>query len=510
MSRKHEPDVCLLLEGTYPFVKGGVSSWVHQLILKLPHLTFTIIHISPKKGYYDGLVYEMPENVVGLDEIYLHDYTMPEDGGQEEVREKVERFRAMVGDMREGKIEAFTGFIESLDSGEAGQMNSFDLLQTKESWDVLIETYRKEAVEESFLNFFWTWRYSYMPLFNVLAAKAPKAGVYHTISTGYAGLLAAACKVRYGRRMLLTEHGIYTKERRIEINRADWIEDWESGEVMAERRAPYFKRFWVRQFQMMARVNYSFADEIFTLYEGNKEMQAKDGADPNRVQIVPNGIDLTRFGESGDAYDARPENDRYTVGFVGRVCPIKDVKTLIYAARLVAEEVPNVLFRVIGPMDEDPEYADDCQKLIQLLDLEDNVFLEGPANVLEEYPKLDVLLLTSISEAQPLVVLEGGAVGLPCVATDVGSCSELLFGRTAEDQQYGPGGIITPIATPGETAEALLTLHREPETRKAYGMNLRARVTALYDQRDMIAAYRDIYERNLERFLALATVEDDD
>ena len=154
MSRKREPDVCLLLEGTYPFVKGGVSSWVHQLVLKLPHLTFTIIHISPKKGYYDGPVYEMPENVVGLDEIYLHDYTMPEDGRREEIREKVERFRAMVNDMREGKIEAFTGFIESLDSGEAGQMNSFDLLQTKESWDVLIETYRKEAVEVSFLNFF--------------------------------------------------------------------------------------------------------------------------------------------------------------------------------------------------------------------------------------------------------------------------------------------------------------------------------------------------------------------
>jgi glycosyltransferase involved in cell wall biosynthesis len=493
------PDVCLLLEGTYPFVKGGVSSWVHQLVLKLPHLNFTIFHVSPKRGFYPGPVYEMPENVVGLEQIYLHDYTMAEEGSQDELREKVERFRGMVNDMRDGKIEAFTGFIQSLEEDGAGGMNSFDLLQTKESWQVLIETYRKEAQEESFLNFFWTWRYAYMPLFNVLAAKAPLSGLYHTISTGYAGLLAAACKVRYNRPMLLTEHGIYTKERRIEINRADWIEDWESGEVMAERRAPYFKRFWVRQFQMMARVNYEFADEIFTLYEGNKEMQAKDGADPHCVKIVPNGIDLKRFGECADKYDARPDNDRYTVGFVGRVCPIKDVKTLIYAARLVAEEVPDAHFRVIGPMDEDPEYADECKKMIELLDLEENVFLEGPANVLDEYWKLDVLVLTSISEAQPLVVLEGGAVGLPCVATDVGSCSELLFGRTAQDRKYGPGGLITPIATPGATAEALLTLYREPETRKGYGLNLRTRVIGLYDQVDMIAAYKDIYERNLAK-----------
>ena len=36
------PDVCLILEGTYPFVRGGVSSWVHNLILGLPQVRFTL------------------------------------------------------------------------------------------------------------------------------------------------------------------------------------------------------------------------------------------------------------------------------------------------------------------------------------------------------------------------------------------------------------------------------------------------------------------------------------
>ena len=44
-------DVGLVLEGTYPFVSGGVSSWVHHLTSQLPHLTFSILHISPKRGF---------------------------------------------------------------------------------------------------------------------------------------------------------------------------------------------------------------------------------------------------------------------------------------------------------------------------------------------------------------------------------------------------------------------------------------------------------------------------
>jgi polysaccharide biosynthesis protein PelF len=492
------PDVCLLLEGTYPFVKGGVSSWVHQIIRQLPELKFSIVHVSPKRGFYPhGPVYEMPKNVIGLSEVFLHEYTMSENRGQGDARDKVDRFRALVNDMCEGRIGAFADFIRALQEDSGAGMNSWDLLQTPESWEVLIDTYRQEAGEESFLNFFWTWRYSNMPFFNVLAAQTPKAGLYHTISTGYAGVLAAACKVRHKSPMLLTEHGIYTKERRIEINRADWIEDWESGELVAERTAPYFKRFWVRQFQMMSSVCYELADEIFTLYEGNRELEVQDGADRAKIHVVPNGIDLKRFGEAADAHEARKPNERYTIGFVGRVCPIKDVKTLIYASRLVAQEVPDVFVRVMGPMDEDPQYAQECMDLIELLDLTDNVVLEGSVNVLEEVPKVDVAVLTSISEAQPLVILEAGAMGLPIVATDVGSCSELLFGRLPEDLRLGSGGLITPIASPGATAEALLKLYRDKEHRKRLGKNLKTRVNRFYDQDDMIGAYREIYHRHL-------------
>jgi len=43
-------DVCLVLEGTYPYVKGGVSTWVHDLIRSLPEIRFALVHIAPQRG----------------------------------------------------------------------------------------------------------------------------------------------------------------------------------------------------------------------------------------------------------------------------------------------------------------------------------------------------------------------------------------------------------------------------------------------------------------------------
>ncbi|RBB96323.1 glycosyl transferase family 1, partial [Pseudomonas sp. MWU12-2115] len=42
-------DVCLLLEGTWPYVRGGVSSWIHQMILGLPQLTFSVLFIGGQR-----------------------------------------------------------------------------------------------------------------------------------------------------------------------------------------------------------------------------------------------------------------------------------------------------------------------------------------------------------------------------------------------------------------------------------------------------------------------------
>lgn len=484
-------DVCLVLEGTYPYVAGGVSSWVHHLVRSMPDLTFSILHISPQSDHYDsGPVYKVPANVAWIREVPLRSAAR-ERRTNAAGRALIARFWEFAESIHHDG-DPVADFARVAQAVRDGAVHPLEFLRSRHGWERMLHSYQ-DAPDESLLTFFWTWQFANESLINVLNAPIPDAGLYHTVSTGYAGVLAAAACIAHGRPMILTEHGIYTKERRIEIHAAEWIHDWDPGVFEIGARAPYFRRFWNRHFQVMSRICYANAAEIFTLYHDNSRDQIDDGADPAKIRIIPNGIDVERLAQAAEAARGRPRHARFTVGFVGRVCPIKDVRTFIAAMRLVAQVVPDVLVRVMGPMEEDPDYAQDCQRLASELELEDNVRFEGRVDIAAELPQLDVMVLTSISEAQPLVVLEAGAVGLPVVATDVGSCRTLLEGGPPEDRALGPGGLLTPIASPGATARAVLELHRDPELRREMGRNLEARVRRYYHQRDMIDAYHKIY-----------------
>jgi len=72
-----EADVCLLVEGTYPFVAGGVSSWVHDIIQGHPNLTFAVLNVG---SYPDSVVeprYKLPPNVTGLHRVFCQEESLP-------------------------------------------------------------------------------------------------------------------------------------------------------------------------------------------------------------------------------------------------------------------------------------------------------------------------------------------------------------------------------------------------------------------------------------------------
>jgi hypothetical protein len=69
VNTKHA-DVCFLLEGTYPYVAGGVSSWVHELIKDHGHLRFSIVAILANKEDMSRR-YEVPANVIDIQHVYL-------------------------------------------------------------------------------------------------------------------------------------------------------------------------------------------------------------------------------------------------------------------------------------------------------------------------------------------------------------------------------------------------------------------------------------------------------
>ena len=105
--------------------------------------------------------------------------------------------------------------------------------------------------------------------------------------------------------------------------------------------------------------------------------------------------------------------------------------------------------------------------------------------------KLDFTILTSISEGQPLSVLESLAARRPCVTTDVGCCRELLEGK--EGDFFGPAGYCVPPMYREGLAAAMERMCESRSLRLRMGKNGQARVKAYYRQERMLQKYRELY-----------------
>lgn len=490
-------DVCLLLEGTYPFVSGGVSSWLHNLIKGIPDVTFTAICILPSSKTKWEPKYETPPNFQDLKVLYLHD----------PVPITPERLRRVKREQL-GPVKEFHELLKKQDVSLTDRIISsfrnkefplYDLIHGKAVWNYLVKEYGPETNQDSFIDYFWTFRITHLPIFKMLSVELPRARVYHTISTGYAGLLGAMAQMTFKRPLLLTEHGIYFKERKIEISQAEWIFDSDNHPSRVERKLNTFQDIWIQIFRGLSLLTYRSCERIFTLYEGNKLLEIADGAPPERIEIIPNGINLETYQKLAEERRFPPQQPVYAIGFVGRVVPIKDVKTFIRACKIVSMRLKNLKVYIMGPTEEDESYFEECQKLVELLELQSIVEFTGKVRVLDYYPKLDVMVLTSVSEGQPLVILEANCAGLPSVASDVGSCRELLEGRTSEDRALGPSGLITRAADPMDTAKAVLTILTDNELRRRMSESGVKRVATFYKESDLNAKYSSIYKRYMEQ-----------
>lgn len=492
-ARPGKADVCLIVEGCYPYVQGGVAGWIDWLVRACPHLTFAIVALWPRPTGQQPR-YQRPDNLVSYADLYLQDFgarprlNLALPGTLDRLAETLSRFTA------EGGAEAMRALNQELDA--LRRIAPLPVLfNSPLAWEAVQRMYQRDMPQSSFLHYFWAWRALLGGLFAIAEFPLPEARVYHTISTGYAGLLSARAALETGRPSLLTEHGIYTNERRVELLMADWVADnIDKGHHLADARID-LRDLWVQAFEAYARTCYETADTIVTLYGDNQRAQRSLGAPSERLRVIANGIDLARFAGLARASDV----SRPTIALIGRVVPIKDVKTYISAAAILKKRIPDLRALVLGPLDEDPLYADECHALVKALGLDGTVDFTGPVDVAEYLPEIHVAVLTSLSESQPLVLLEAGAAGVPFVATNVGSCREIIEGPPGEKPHLGHGGVVTGLVAPEEVADAAGALLTDHERRRAAGSALKARVEQHYTSQTAASAYHALYEELLAR-----------
>lgn len=498
LGRRDAPaDIILLLEGTYPMVRGGVAGWVDQLIRGLPTLRFAVVFLGGRRQDYQGILFERPANLVHLQCHYLME-DLPTPSSAKQCRGNPAAFatsRRMHETFRdeEGDIDSALGEVARL-IGQRGGIRQEEFLFSQEAWNEIVARYHRDFTEPSFIDYFWSVRNMHAPLFLLekAARHLPRGRCLHAISTGYAGFLGALAHHVTGLPLLVTEHGIYTKERQIDLIEAKWIRS--PRDTLAhgfQTDTGYLRNMWIRFFQGLGRMTYAASHVTTTLYGGNQARQIKDGARPETARVIPNGIHIERFRPLREATAA---NTRPIVVLLGRVTPIKDIKTFIRAIHQLLGHLPEVEGWVVGPASEDPTYAQECQDLAIQLGLGERLRFLGFQRTETILAQARLVVLTSISEAQPLVLLEAMAAGLPVVSSDVGACREMILGTTADD---APAGRVVPIANPSATANAIAELLEDPQAWHAAREAGIRRVEADYTEALMLSRYLALFEETI-------------
>lgn len=510
LPRADHVDVLLLLEGTYPYVAGGVSSWVSQILRGFPELRFGIIFIGSRPEDYGQLRYELPANLVHLETVYLfeeprraanqaaqltkvraHEVT----GDPATMQQVVEMHELFHGQLDDPRCPQLFGQLMK-ETRPQGKLSREVFLHSKDAWEYIKRCYRERSTDPSFVDYFWTVRTLHVPFWVLQAAaeNAPQAKVYHAVSTGYAGVLATLLKQLRGRPFMLSEHGIYVKERKIDLYQAQWVRDNRNLFERDPSQLSYFRQLWICFFEHLGYLAYQAADDIVALFEANRQRQLLDGAPAERTCNIPNGVAVAKLARLRRPVGAPIPP---VLCLIGRVVPIKDVKTFIEAMRKVVNHRPDAMAWIAGPTDEDPEYALECQELVRLLGLEDRVQFLGYRSLDELLPQIGLMVLSSISEGLPLVVLEGFAAGIPALTTDVGSCRQLIEGLPGEDAALGKAGEVVRIANAEALADGALSLLQDENRWRAASQAAIRRVERYYTQEQMFAHYQQLYEKNL-------------
>jgi len=464
--------VCLVIEGAYPYVVGGVSSWVHNLIKSMPDIEFKILSIMSSKKDKNIINYELPENVIEFRTAYLDAYMT--------YRKNEFILQTPFGLSTKGNMGKLLNFDEEVDLKKVltvfkryrSVRKIVNFTRTKFFYKILSRRYEEKYEKLDYNKYIWSSKGMFSPFLQMFNVKIPKADVYHSVSAGYAGLLGAIGKAKYNKPFILSEHGIYTRERQEEIIKATWV-------------SKIFKMVWIDFFFYVSRIGYKYADQITSLFEQAKEFQVMYGALEHKCTVIPNGVDVESFDVG------RLRHSTFNVGFITRVVPIKDVLTAIRAFYLVNKELVDVHFYIIGPTDEDELYFRQCKHLVNELGLSDVVEFTGRVNVKDYLKTMDCVILSSISEGQPLVLLEAMSAGIPCVASDVGSCNEVLRGDKELDEKCG---LIFEATKYDQLAAKIIYLYNNPKYAARIGYNGKLIAHEQYDYKDMVKKYRALYE----------------
>jgi len=250
----------------------------------------------------------------------------------------------------------------------------------------------------------------------------------------------------------------------------------------------YFGASTTQLFVALDRVAAHFTDRIVGLTRREIEQYLEVGIGwPEQYTFIYNGIDVEKFAarranRTAKRAELEIPRDAFVCLTVGRLVPIKGHRYLIDAVGRTRDRVSGlvVLFAGDGPL------RSQLERHAAAVGVGDRVRFLG---MREDVPELlscsDLFVLPSLNEGLGLVLVEAMAMGVPCVATDVGGVPEVVVERT---------GVLVPPRDPRALADAVVSLVDDPGRAREMGARGKVRAGEVFSIQRTVERTEALYE----------------
>lgn len=236
-----------------------------------------------------------------------------------------------------------------------------------------------------------------------------------------------------------------------------------------------------------ALINRRLSDRIIAVSDAVRQNIIDSGIPESKIEVIYGGIEELKVISEEEKDRLRESlgigKEDIVIGMVARLAEVKGHVYFIEAADTVLRTYKNVKFLIAGTGPKEKE----LKELAEKKGLSDKVIFVGYVeDVGKIYNIIDINVITSISEALCLSLIEGMCLGKPCIGTNTGGIPEVI--------SEGHNGLLVPVKNPEAIAGAIVKLIQNPELRRTMGEKGREIMTQKFRAEIMAEKVEKLYK----------------
>lgn len=480
--------VLLINWDCYPnFPTGGVYTWTKALVESMTDYEFVVVNELSNSN--SNGKYTIPKNVTKVIQAPIFGATRYEEFCKRDGSLLGRIFKTTQNVIKQQFIPLYREFLREVLSDRCNTkiltdtvVRLHDLLVVYDAkkclehplvWEIFIEHLVREPLYSS-MTFKEALTAFHLIQRNIqlLSIEVPKVDIIHCSLAWLPSLVAVYAKKESNCPVIITEHGVAFRELLLYYN--GYLYDEPS------------KIFWKVFSHNIVRAIYSITDLLTPVCQANKNWELSLGAEPSKIKVIYNGVDISRF----KSMEVKRDDKRPTVVTVARVDVFKDIVCLIQAIKYAKEQIPNIQCLIYGTS-SDLDYSLRCLRTVKDLQLEDNVkFMGGTKEPEKVYNAADVIAISSITEGFPFTIIEAMACGKAVAASDVGGVREALEGC----------GLLVRSRRPQDLGQAMVKLIKDENLRHQFEVAAVKKVHKEFTLEKCISSFKEEYNKLINSY----------